>query len=156
MGRIAILPIKEPPSRKEYILLSCFDSIFSEGIVVDILLIEDDLIARKVATKILMSLGCQVMSANDGMTALDLIKQKFFSIIFIDLKLPDMDGYCLANGITALLQAQQRSSRLIALSAYVSAEDKKPSETAGIHQILEKPLNFEKAKKIIQAGKQAD
>lgn len=130
---------------------TCLVKIKEAVNAMDILLIEDDLIAQKVATKILGSLGCCVVSANDGMTALALIRQRSFQIILIDLGLPDIDGYILAHHIVAGLQAQQQSSRLIALSAYVSAKERQRSEAAGIQQILEKPLSFEKARKIIHA-----
>ncbi|OGT07053.1 MAG: hypothetical protein A2103_04665 [Gammaproteobacteria bacterium GWF2_41_13] len=115
----------------------------------NILLVEDDLIAQKIAIKILESLGCQVLSARDGATALAIIQQQSFPIIFIDLGLPDIDGYRLADQIVVTLRAQQRSSYLIALSAYVSEEEMKRSQTVGVQQVLEKPLSFEKAKKII-------
>jgi two-component system, OmpR family, aerobic respiration control sensor histidine kinase ArcB len=66
-----------------------------------VLVVEDNAIAQTVAKSILTQLGCHVDVAINGKEALSLWKQNEYDLIFMDIGLPDMDGYQV-TGVTGI------------------------------------------------------
>jgi chemosensory pili system protein ChpA (sensor histidine kinase/response regulator) len=60
-----------------------------------VLFVDDSLSVRKVAERILRELDLDVVSAGDGVDALDKLKASTFDIVFTDLEMPRMHGYDL-------------------------------------------------------------
>jgi len=58
-----------------------------------VLLVDDELMNRKVASKILKKEGFEVVEAVDGLEALERLKTYDIDIILMDLMMPNMDGY---------------------------------------------------------------
>jgi len=54
-----------------------------------------------VQNRLLSDLGCEVITANDGMAALEKIRQQPADIIFTDLEMPRMNGYDLISAVRA-------------------------------------------------------
>jgi CheY-like chemotaxis protein len=75
------MPMSESPKTKEF--LSQFD----------ILIVEDDAMLNKVMTIQLTCAGLTVRSAENGQTALNMIKERIPSVLILDLGLADMTGY---------------------------------------------------------------
>ena len=68
-----------------------------------VLLTEDNVINREIATAILEDLGCQVTLARDGAEALAAADSETFDLILMDCQMPVMDGY----QATRLIRAQE-------------------------------------------------
>ena len=77
------------------------------------------------------STGCQAEQAISGYNP---------DVVLLDIGLPDMDGWELA----ALLRRERPSTRIFALTAYQSFEDRQKSKDAGIDLHLGKPVTKEK------------
>ena len=60
---------------------------------ISVLLVEDNLTNQQVAKVILNKLGCTVDIANNGSEALDILKEKLYDLVFMDIQMPIMDGY---------------------------------------------------------------
>lgn len=60
-----------------------------------ILLVEDNLIAQRIASFIIRSTGDEVVIANNGTKAMDLATEQFFDLIITDIGLPDVDGFTI-------------------------------------------------------------
>src|SRR5690606_27033829 len=58
-----------------------------------ILVDEDNLINQKVVFHVLKKKGAQVTLASDGKEALELLCQKDFDLVLMDMQMPEMDGY---------------------------------------------------------------
>jgi CheY-like chemotaxis protein len=58
-----------------------------------VLVVEDNIINQKVATKMLTSLGCSVTIAGDGGAAVALFERETFDVILMDVQMPIMDGF---------------------------------------------------------------
>ena len=58
-----------------------------------ILLCDDDLMNRKVASKILVKEGFYILEAQNGQEALDILKKNRVDLILMDLMMPVMDGF---------------------------------------------------------------
>ncbi len=71
--------------------------------------------------RILLSrLGCEVFEAEDGHSGISLAASIRPDVVFIDVGLPDLDGYQVAASIRTILGP---SARLVALSGYRKPED---------------------------------
>ncbi len=106
---------------------------------VRVLLVEDNAINQQVATELLEQLGIEVTLANHGREALELLDRETFDLVFMDLQMPEMDGY----EATAALRAQERFRELIivAMTAHAMAGDRERCLEAGMNDHLTKPID---------------
>jgi len=74
---------------------------------IKILLVEDHLIAQKIAVAVLKSLSCDIDVAGDGHTALAKSHQKIYDLIFMYIGLPDMDGHA----VTIKIRQYEKSAK---------------------------------------------
>lgn len=104
-----------------------------------ILLAEDNLLNQSVATMILEGAGCEVIVANDGAQALNiLINDKRFDAILMDMQMPVMDGLNAACEIRAM--SEFGNIPIIALTPNASDEDRKQCLDAGMNEYNSKPF----------------
>jgi PAS domain S-box-containing protein len=66
---------------------------------IEILVVEDNEGVQQFATKLLGDLGCKVVSADDGVEALERLRGARFDLIFSDVMMPNMGGLELATAI---------------------------------------------------------
>jgi two-component system aerobic respiration control sensor histidine kinase ArcB len=116
-----------------------------------ILLVEDQEVAAKVGKLILTGLDCQVDIAVNGKMALELFNKQKYSLIFMDIGLPDIDGYEVTKRIRLLELNTDAYIPIIALTAHVDEENKQNCINIGMNAVLSKPLNKERARDIISA-----
>ncbi|WP_131795062.1 PAS domain-containing sensor histidine kinase [Fluoribacter gormanii] len=105
-----------------------------------ILLVEDNTIAQTIAKEMLHQCGCQVDLAADGQSALQLWKKNRYDLIFMDIGLPDMDGYQVTHHIRVQEIAKNHHTPIIALTAHIGEENKQRCIESGINAVLSKPL----------------
>lgn len=114
-----------------------------------ILLVEDNPINQKVASVMLLKLGCLVDIADDGQQAIKLAANNKYDLILMDIGLPDIDGI----ETTRLLMQAKRPfplAPIIALTAHVFEEDREHCLEAGMEDIITKPLSREAIETIIR------
>ena len=63
------------------------------GEKLNVVLVEDNVVNQQLARRLLEKLGCSVCVANDGLGALDKVRQERYDLIFMDCQMPNMDGY---------------------------------------------------------------
>ena len=102
-----------------------------------ILLVEDDAHSAWLSIEILRDLGCHVIWANHALQALEILRQKSFDLIFIDITLPDMSGIALAHALQAMIAD---TTHLVALSAHVTEKDHEYFLRLGLMTLLAKPI----------------
>lgn len=106
-----------------------------------ILLIEDQPLAAKAVTTMFENFGYAVDIAVNGSLALLLIQEKKYDLIFMDIGLPDMDGY----EVTKQIRSAGIYIPIIALSAHIEVEHTQHCLSVGMSAVLTKPLKKEKA-----------
>lgn len=74
----------------------------SVGAKASILIVDDERIIRSLFKEILEELGHRVITAETGSEGLELVKQQDFDLVFLDLKMPGMDGAELFRRIKTL------------------------------------------------------
>ncbi len=111
----------------------------------NVLLVEDNVMAQKVAQSMLGNLGYQVVVADCGAAALELFEPGKYALVFMDIGLPDFSGYLVTKHIRVIEQDIDPEQRvpIVALSAHVDNVDE--CIEAGMDAVLHKPLSVEKA-----------
>ena len=104
-----------------------------------ILLIEDNEDARESLRLLLESLGHLVFEAAEGGSGLALARHHRPEVVLIDLGLPGLDGYEVAQALRASPGGE--TTTLIAVTGYGQAEDRRRSKDAGFDAHLVKPVS---------------
>jgi CheY-like chemotaxis protein len=110
-----------------------------------LLLVEDNLINRKVISAMLEKLGCHVHSVENGQEAVDAVCEgRRPDLIVMDCQTPVMDGFEATRRIRAW-EAQQQKQRMpiIALTAAAFDADRMRSLEAGMDDFLTKPASMQ-------------
>jgi len=115
-----------------------------------ILLVEDNLTNRIVAVSIFKKSGCIVDVAENGLEAIDALKQKVYDLVFMDCNMPKMDGYETTRQVRKSTDLASRSDiPIIAMTAYAMKEDREKCLNAGMNDYLSKPVNPDKVSNMI-------
>lgn len=103
------------------------------------LVVDDHDINRRAVELILAPLGCEIASAGDGLAALDLCGAQAFDVIFMDVRMPDLDG----RETTRRLRAGggvNAQTPVIAVTADTAEQDIAACMAAGMTYFVSKPL----------------
>lgn len=120
----------------------------------DILIVEDNGTNRRLLRLFLKQLHLEADEAVDGFEGVEMATGKDYSIIFMDLEMPGMDGYEATRLIRKLPKATQ--PYIIAVTAHAMPEHRERSFEAGMNAYLSKPLKqAELAGAIREAVRQA-
>jgi len=104
-----------------------------------ILVAEDNSINQRVISLQMERLGYRPKIVRDGVEALEILKERGFDLIFLDVQMPRMDGYAAAREICRRYPRADRP-RIIALTADASADDREKCLAAGMDDFLAKPI----------------
>ena len=122
--------------KKQYLL----SEDFADTYPLNILLVEDNLINQKLAMKVLTKLGYQPELANNGREAIDMLKEKPYQVVLMDLLMPEMDGLEATRHIRKNLEYQPT---IVAMTASALPEDHDACIKAGMNYYMSKPVNLE-------------
>jgi len=106
----------------------------------NILLCDDELMNRKVASKILLKEGFNVLEAQNGKEAIDILNTQRVDLILLDLMMPVMDGY----ETTSIIKSDKKLSTipLIIVSALSEKEAIIIALKLGANEYLTKPYDI--------------
>ncbi len=107
-----------------------------------ILLAEDNLINQTLALTLLERMGYQADVANNGIEAVSAIEDRDYDLIFMDVQMPEMDGFEATGRIRKKI-SQDRQPRIIAMTANAMKEDEIACLDAGMDLFLSKPIDVE-------------
>ncbi len=103
-----------------------------------VLLVDDDEMNRFFNSRLLVSLGVKVTTVASGEQALCCLQQHTFDLVFIDVSMPDMDGYETTRNIRINLKNQKII--VIALTAHAISGERERCLAAGMDDYLPKPF----------------
>lgn len=116
-----------------------------------ILIADDNLSLCRTMSFTLKRKGYDVTTARDGMEALEKVKQKPFDMIFMDIKMPLMDGVETYKRIREI----RPQAVVMMMTAYAVDELVQEALQEGAYGVIYKPLDIERAASLIEEARQA-
>lgn len=108
-----------------------------------LLLAEDNRVNQIMARKCLEKLGFTIECANNGVEALDLLNEKDFDGVLLDIQMPVMDGMEAAQRIRdGEAGVNNQTIPIIALTAHAMNDDKQRFLTSGMDAVVSKPFEM--------------
>lgn len=108
-----------------------------------ILLVEDEYINRTLAVNVLEHNGWQVDTAENGVQALDMLKDSSFDLILMDIQMPEMDGFAATRAIRRDEENSGASIPIIAMTARAEQDDRQKCLAAGMDGYIAKPIRLD-------------
>jgi signal transduction histidine kinase/CheY-like chemotaxis protein len=116
-----------------------------------VLLVEDNVVNRMIGAEMLKGFGVDVLEAEDGAQALQVLEKQRVDLVLMDIQMPVLDGYA------ATRQAREREAKLrlprvpiVALTANAFDEDAAQATAAGMDAHLAKPYSREQLRDLVQ------
>ena len=125
---------------KDFAALSTHDFDFTGKRV---LLVEDHILNIEVAKKLLVSRNLDVDVAENGVLAIDIVKNakpNYYDAILMDIRMPLMDGLTATKAIRNLPTKWTEKVPIIAMTANAFEEDIQKTKEAGMNAHLSKPI----------------
>lgn len=110
-----------------------------------ILIVEDDNTIRVTVGNFLARQGFDVEVAEDGTQALAMLKERSFSLILLDLRLPDMNGL----DILATIRESDDRPLVVIMTAYPEVRTAVAALKAGAYDYINKPFDLEDLRELI-------
>lgn len=114
-----------------------------------ILLAEDDLVSRNMMEIILQKEGMQVITAENGQEAISVFEKGKVDLIFMDINMPILDGYCATEHIRLKEKISNQRIPIIAMTAYALKGDSEKRLEADMDEYLTKPVNIGQVKHML-------
>lgn len=107
----------------------------------------------EIAKEIIGMTGAEVVTAENGKTAVDMISsgsEGDFDLIFMDIQMPVMNGYEATAAIRTSNIPAARSVPIVAMTANAFAEDVQLARSAGMNEHISKPLDMTRLRDVMR------
>jgi CheY-like chemotaxis protein len=113
-----------------------------------VLVVEDNPLIQLVIMKQLASLGISAQAVNDGKSAVEAAPS--FDLIFMDCRLPQLDGFEATRAIRASETKSEKAKRIVALTAGYEDKTREKCLESGMDDCLIKPVGSMALKNTIE------
>jgi PAS domain S-box-containing protein len=113
-----------------------------------VLVVDDNVDAADMLVMMLQMFGHEVKAAYSGQAALETALEYQPDFVLLDIGLPDMNGYVVAQHLRQ--QQQSKNVRLIAMTGYGQDSDRQHSKEAGIDLHLVKPVDPKRLQDVLE------
>jgi signal transduction histidine kinase/DNA-binding response OmpR family regulator len=107
-----------------------------------VLLAEDNIINQKLANGLLDKLGCKIKTVNNGKEAFEAAKNNVYDIIFMDVQMPEMDGFEATGLIREWEKETGKHTPIVAMTAHAMKGDREKCINAGMDDYMTKPISL--------------
>ncbi len=125
-------------------VISIIDELLRDKIL--ILVVDDQFGDRETLKAILEGKGYRVAAASDGAEAIRMVKEGHYDIIFLDMRLPDMNGAETFEQVKAI----DPRAVVIMMTGYTEAELVERAISHGAYTCIHKPFNMEKVITLVE------
>ncbi|HKC30491.1 MAG TPA: Hpt domain-containing protein, partial [Burkholderiales bacterium] len=102
-----------------------------------IMVVDDSLTVRKITTRLLEREGYRVLTAKDGVDALEQIKDTLPAVMLVDIEMPRMDGFELTKTVRG--DQRTRGIPIIVISSRTAEKHRSQATQLGVNAFLGKP-----------------
>ncbi len=89
--------------------------------------------------------SCRITHAKDGLEALEMCIDNNYDLVFMDIKMPKMNGY----EATTEIKKRKPELNIVAQTAYSTQEDQMKAKLAGCNDFMSKPISLKKIQKVL-------
>ncbi|MCP4109948.1 MAG: response regulator [Desulfobacteraceae bacterium] len=114
-----------------------------------VLLVEDNVANQKAGAWMLEKIGCHVDTAFNGLEGIKKLGESSYDIVFMDLQMPEMDGYEAAKEIRTREKASEFRLPIIAMTANVMKDSREECMEVGMDDYISKPVRKDELMKIL-------
>jgi len=107
-----------------------------------VLLAEDNIINQKLANGLLEKLNCKIKTVGNGKEAVNAAKNGVFDIIFMDIQMPEMDGFEATGLIRDWENETGTKTPIVAMTAHAMKGDREKCIDAGMDDYVTKPISL--------------
>lgn len=108
---------------------------------INILFVEDNRVNQQVGTRTLGKWDANVVIADNGKIAIEMLKKDVYDIVLMDLQMPEMDGTDTTEYIRHYLPAPVSSVPIIAMTASAFSGEYEKCIASGMNDYISKPFN---------------
>ena len=124
-------------------------SIAKFGEAATIMVVEDDPINMMLISEVLKKMGYNVVKAENGKRALELVQETEPVLIFMDVNMPEMDGFSTTKLIRKLPEPYGLTP-IVALTADAMQGDKEKCIEAGMNDYISKPFRLDEVEAVLK------
>lgn len=129
-------------------LINTEQKLMGETHPMSILIAEDNPINQKLLTHILHKNGYQPDIASNGLEVLQSLRRQKYDLIFMDVQMPEMDGFEATRQILKRYSKEERPI-IVAVTANAMKGDKELCKNVGMDDYISKPIRIEELKRVI-------
>ena len=113
-----------------------------------VLVVDDSVTVRKVTSRLLERQGMEVMTAKDGVDAMQIMHDQVPDIVLLDVEMPRMDGFEVASQMRHI--ARLSKVPIVMITSRTGEKHKQRAEGLGVNEYLGKPFQEGQLLKVIQ------
>jgi chemosensory pili system protein ChpA (sensor histidine kinase/response regulator) len=102
-----------------------------------VMVVDDSLTVRKITSRLLEREGYQVLTAKDGLDALQLLRETLPAVMLVDIEMPRMDGFDLTRNVRG--DARTKDIPIIIISSRTAEKHRSQAAALGVNAFLGKP-----------------
>lgn len=122
----------------------------SPGLAPKVLIADDNPVNSRLIAAMLRARGYQCVTADGGAQALAALAGGGFGVLLLDIDMPEMDGYEVAQRIRNSPDPRLRDLRIIAITGNAFAEDVEKARLAGVNDHMSKPVDFDELFRLLR------
>jgi len=111
-----------------------------------ILIIDDEIIIRKLFTRLLTREKYKVLTAVDGKKGIEIVKKEKLDLVILDLKMPGIDGIEVLKRIKEI----NKNIRVIIITAFGTIKSASDALNLGADDFISKPFDIAKIRMTIK------
>jgi CheY-like chemotaxis protein len=103
----------------------------------NILIVDDDEFLTETFKVILETVGYNVEIATSGMQAIEITSERKFDLVFMDIKLPDING----DEVAHVMNKQGKNTKIVMITGYEKLAERLKDDPVNVQEVLIKPVS---------------
>ena len=116
-----------------------------------VLVVDDSRDMLRVMEQFVVNQDCQVRTCQDSWLAVEIAKEFAPHVIFLDISMPGLDGYEVAEDLRDLDLPEHL---LIAITSHTDESHRRECAISGFNLFLEKPVSLDQIRSVIEPAKE--